>query len=130
MLADGRRIEQSQIVEINRDLENLGVSSSVRTAIIRTLLDPPSEPRMTKIAPLVCVLFPSVKDSVVKSVARNKDVKEWTRDAEMALQVLCGEEIGDLTRRVVVQGVITEYLFNELHDQAAFKDWYQNSGLK
>lgn len=130
MLADGGRIEQSQIVEINRDLENLGVSSSVRTAIIRTLLDPPSEPRMTKIAPLVCALFPSVKDSVVKSVARNKDVKEWTRDAEMALQTLCGEVICDLTRRVVIQGVITEHLFNELHDQASFKDWYQNSGLK
>lgn len=130
MLANGTRVEESLIDELDRGMRELGIASSVRVSIVKTLLDPSSEPRMTKVAPFVCALFPQVRESVVRSVVHSKDPKDWTKAAEDALAAIVGNELGSVTRRVIVQGVITEHLLNELQDQSAFRDWYRNNGLR
>lgn len=130
LLADGTRVEESQIRDLDLGMKQMGITSSTRVAVARTLMDPPSEPRMTKIAPLVSALFPHVKECVAKSVVRSKNPRDWTDAANESLAAIAGEEIDSITKRVVIQGVITEHLYNELHDQAAFKDWYQNNGLR
>lgn len=130
MLVDGARIEAWQLNDINRHLKNLDIAASTRVAIMRMLEDPPTEPRITKIAPLVSALFPKVRESVSRSVSRSKEPLEWTSSAEQALDSIIESEVRLVTKRLIIQGVITEYLLHELHDQSAFKDWYQNNGLK
>ena len=130
LLANGTKVEETQIHDLDLGMKQMGIASSTRVAVARTLMDPPSEPRMTKVAPLVSALFPHVKECVAKSVARSKNPRDWTDAADKSLVAIVGEEIDSVTKRVIIQGVITERLYNELHDQAAFKDWYQNNGLR
>lgn len=130
LLANGTKVEKTQIHDLDLGMKQMGIASSTRVAVARTLMDPQSEPRMTKVAPLVSALFPHVKECVAKSVARSKNPRDWTDAADKSLVAIVGEKIDSVTKRVIIQGVITEHLYNELHDQAAFKDWYQNNGLR
>lgn len=121
----------AELGEIKAALERLDLAASMRVAILRAVENPPAEPRMTKLAPLLSVLFPRVREACVAAVERTGDVAEWTVAAEDALRVLLnGQQVGDLVRRAAVQGAITDYVLNERRDEAAFKDWYERGGLR
>lgn len=130
ILANGETVEPPRMDDIKASLRSMGLPCSMQAAILRTMENPPKEPRMTKLAPLVSALFPNVKRSVEVAFAASKETTDWTDAAETALKDAFGAEIEETTRRVIVQGVITEYLYNELHDTNAFKDWYQRSGMR
>ena len=62
--------------------------------------------------------------------SKSKDPVDWTTAAEASLASSVGQAVDDVTRRVIVQGAVTEYLYNELNDANAFKDWYQRNGMR
>ncbi len=116
--------------EIKAYLEALGLVPSMRVAVLKAIENPPVEPRMTKIAPLMTALFPNVHKKVVESVNSSSEMTSWTRAAEDATESLAASELSDRTRRMIVQGIITDYVFNELGDERSFKDWYNWGGLR
>lgn len=130
VLAKSETVDSPRMDDLKAAVRSMDISCSIQAAIIWALGNPPKEPRMTKLAPLVSALFPDVKKSVEHSFSISKETTDWTDAAEAALRDTFGAEIEESTRRVIVQGVITEYLFNELHDTNAFKDWYQRSGMR
>ena len=130
ILAKGDAVANEKMDDIKAALRSLDISAAMRVSILKTIENPPSEPRMTKLAPLVCALFPKVKASVEDAYAKSKDPVDWTTAAEASLASSVGQAVDDVTRRVIVQGAVTEYLYNELNDANAFKDWYQRNGMR
>ena len=130
MLSKGVKItSEKELKEINKTLDAMHADSYIRVATLRILENPPKEPRMTKIAPLMGVLFPEVKDSVEKSFNEASKAKEWTLAAEAALKESGANELDDIVRRDIIQGVITYYFLNVISKPAYLKEWRSTGGL-
>ena len=131
VLAKGTEIsDEATLNEPKAAMSRLGLAASMKVSILKAIANPPSEPRMTKLAPMMSALLPSVRKATCDAVARTGDVEEWTRATEEALKATCSAELEDRVRRVIVQGIITDHVFNELRDEAAFRDWYQKGGMR
>ncbi len=130
LFADCTKINRDSASGIEAKMKELGIPSFIRATTFETLLNPPTDPKMTQIAPLVCALFPKVKEDVIHSISKGNDISTWTTCAESSLADAAGNDIPDKTRRVIIQGIITEYLHNEIHDDNALRDWCQNGAFK
>lgn len=130
LLARGEKIsDESRLRDLRERLDRLGLDASTTVSVLRCAQNPPTEPRMTKLAPMMSALFPSVRDAAQESVARSKEAEQWTRAAEAALRARIDAELDDTVRRVIIQGVMTDLLHLQMHDDKAFSDWYKNGGL-
>ncbi len=130
MLSKGTRISsKKELNEINKTLDALKADSYIRVATLRILENPPQEPRMTKIAPIIGVLFPEVKESVEKSFSEAHKAEEWTQAAELALKNIVGTEMEAVVRRDIIQGVITYYFLNVINEPSCLKEWRARGGL-
>lgn len=130
MLSKGVHIDTLQeIKDINRILESINANSYIRVSILKMLENPPSEPRMTKLAPIMATLFPEIKDSVSKAYAEVRLPTEWTKAAEYTLASLGAKDIESIVRRDIIQGVITYYFLNEINNATSLREWRERGGL-
>ena len=131
MLSRGTRLSREAILnDILPVLKRHGVKASVQAAAAKLLEDPPKEPRMTKLAPIMSAMFPKVKAAVVSAYKDNPDTAEWTDRAEKVLlnDIVCS--IDDMTRRDIIQAVITDYVYLELGKRSDLQRWAENGGLR
>ncbi len=130
VLAHGERVSsKSHLHDLREKLDRLGLDASMTVSVLRCMQNPPTEPRMTRLAPMMSALFPSVRDAAQDSIAHSKETEQWTRAAEAALRVRIDTELDDTVRRVIIQGIMTDLLHLQMHDDKAFSDWYKNGGL-
>ena len=130
MLSKGTRITtESQLEEINHTLDDIHADAYIRVAIIRILENPPREPRMTKLAPIMGMLFPEISDSVAKSFSEAHSANEWTEAAETALRKTGVKNLDDVVRRDIIQCVMTYYFLNVIHDASYLREWRAKGGL-
>ena len=102
----------------------------MQIAIAKQLENPPKEPRMTKLAPIMSTLFPKVKAAVISAYNDNCDASEWTVCAQEALLNNLLNEISDKTRRDIIQAVITDYVYIELGNQEDMQKWAEKGNLR
>ena len=130
VLSTGEKVAGAAELRDLRDaLDRLGLDASVKVRVLRTVQEPPAEPRMTKLAPIMSALFPNVRDAVRASVETARESEQWTHAAEAALCSSIDAELDGVVRRTIIQGVITDLLYLQMHDEKAFNDWYRNGGL-
>lgn len=115
---------ESILSDIHPKLEKLGVESSVQVQLFKLLEQPPKEPRMTRLAPIMSALFPKVYSAVAAMYSETGEASEWTRAAETALYDGAAGEISDQVRRDIVQAVITDHLFNRLGSREDMEKWH------
>ena len=84
---------------------------------------------MTKLAPIMSALFPTVKDAVAVAYAGNLEPVDWTRSAEYALFDCVQSEIGIQTRRDIIQAIITDYVYIERGNKNDLQRWAKDGGL-
>lgn len=131
LLSKGTKMTREAILtDILPILSENNIKASVQVAVAKQLENPPREPRMTKLAPIMSALFPKVKTAVVSAYNDNPDVSEWTKRAEEALLNNLMIEISDKTRRDIIQAVITDYVYVELGNKADIQKWAENGGLR
>lgn len=124
LLSSGEAVtDEAKLAEVRDGMRALGVSSSVQVAALRILKDPPPEPRMTKLAPVMTELFPEVRAAMERAYRKTTEKAEWTSTVEASLLALVDLEIDERIRRVIIQGIITDYVFNELRDEKALYEW-------
>lgn len=111
-------------------LQKHNIKTSVQVSIAKLLENPPTEPRMTKLAPLMSALFPKVRSAVVYAYNDNPETAEWTRNAEEALRNSLRCMIDDETRRDIIQAIITDYVYVELGNHEDIRKWAENGGLR
>ncbi len=130
LLVHGEKvIDESRLHEIRDALDRLGLDASMKVAILRTTQNPPTEPRMTKLAPMMSALFPEVAKAAKASLECSKEAEQWTHAAEAALRATIDAELDSVVRRAIIQGVMTDLLHLQMRDEKAFGDWYKNGGL-
>lgn len=120
LLCEGTKLQSlEEAQELTKDLV---VSPSTKIQIIRFLLDPPSSPRYTRLAPLVSDLFPNVKQALKNTFEKTPECEEWTDAVDSEIQWILGEiEIKLL--RDIRQCIVTQFLHNELGKTELLEEW-------
>lgn len=89
---------------------------------------------MTKLAPVMSALFPTIKEAVREAYEKSKDnPKIWQKEAIQALLQLNIRQMNERVCMDVIQGNITYYLLIEKNNQNALKEWWvwnQRGGLR
>lgn len=130
ILAKGDRItDRAPLRDLREELDRINIDSSMKVRILRTVQDPPEEPRMLSLAPIMGALFPNVRKATEDEIERCCDVRQWTVAAESVLQASVSHRIDDIVRIVVVQGIMTDILHVQERNDKAFSDWHENGGL-
>lgn len=131
LLSNGTKIDLEVLVnDIRSSLNKLGVSASAQVCICKLLENPPTEPRMTKLAPIMSELFPNVRTAVEQAYSESRVPEEWTRSAENALLDGTAHDISAQVRRDIIQAVITDYIFNKLGNSVDLQKWTLEGGLR
>ena len=115
--------------EIKPKLDSVNTDASIQVAVFDYLSNPPKEPRMTRLAPIMNSLFGEITSAVKSVYVETKDVRAWTRVAENKLKELYSGSIEDCTRRDIIQGAITYYFIYELNNEKLLKEWWKRGGL-
>lgn len=125
MLAYGISIgTEAELHSIRERLNRLHIGASTKIKILRTVQNPPAEPRMTKLGPIMSTLFPNVAKAVEDERECSNEAEQLTRAAEAALGGSINREIDNRTRRVIIQGIMTDVLYLQMQDTQAYSDWH------
>lgn len=131
ILSKGTKIERDDIISIYKaKLDKIKMDPSLQVAVLRLLENPPEEPRMTKLSPIIRELLPEVYSAVKQSVIESSDEAAWTRSAERSLTTIYRKEIDEQVRRDIIQGIITFYLMIELNDMNKLEQWAIRGNLR
>ena len=125
MLAYGISIgTEAELHSIRERLDRLHIGASTKVSILRTAQNPPNEPHMTKLAPIMSALFPDVVKTVERELKSSNEAEQLTRAAEAALGASVNREIDNRTRRVIIQGIMTDVLCLQMQDTQTYSDWH------
>ena len=118
--------------ELNRDvivdkLKDLQLSDYDTITILKMLENPPKEPNMTRLAPVVHALFPDITKIIKKAYINETNETEWTREAN---ELLIKYKLDDQVRRDIIQASITYYLVTETNNKTSLENWIQKGGLR
>lgn len=128
LLSNGTRLgKEVSREDISMKLKKIGVSDSTVVTVIKMLENPPAEPNMKAIAPIMNSLFPGITKSIKVAYNNEADVTEWTREAN---EMLLKYSIDDQVRRDIVQGSITYYLINETNNRPSLENWILKGGFR
>jgi len=120
----GKEISKQDIVD---RLSKLSLSDYSVVTIIKHLENPPVEPNMKKLAPIMNALFPEITKMIKNAFVNEADVTEWTREAN---EILIKNSVQDQVRRDIIQGSITYYLINETNNRTSLENWIEKGGLR
>lgn len=124
MLAYGISIgTEAELHSVRERLDRLHIGSSTKVSILRTAQNPPNEPHMTRLAPIMSALFPVVVKTVERELKSSNEAEQLTRAAEAALGASINREIDNRTRRVIIQGIMTDILYLQMQDSKSYDDW-------
>lgn len=130
LLSSSRAItDEEKLRDVRDKMKACGMEASLQVAALRILMDPPPEPRMTKIAPLVASLFPEERRAAVEAMDRSDDPVEWTKAIHNCLSKRDGFEIPSFLSYVITQGVIVDYIVRELNDLDSYNEWDEKGAL-
>lgn len=125
MLAYGISVgTEAELHSIRERLDRLHIGASTKVSILRTAQNPPNEPHMTKLAPIMSALFPDVVKTVERELKSSNEAEQLTRAAEAALRASINREIDSHTKRVIIQGIMTDILYLQMQDSKSYDDWY------
>lgn len=124
LLSNGTKMSREAILkEIDPILPELKISASIRAAIFKLLQNPPKEPRMTKLAPIMSALFPNVRKSIETAYSESRQPMDWTVAGENEFQKYLNVELQDQVRRDIIQAIVTDYVFNKLGRSDDVERW-------
>ena len=125
MLAYGISVgTEAELHSIRERLDRLHIGASTKVSILRTVQNPPNEPHMTKLAPIMSALFPDVVKTVERELKSSNEAEQLTRAAEAALGASINREIDSRTRQTVIQSIMTDVLYLQMQDTQAYSDWH------
>lgn len=125
MLAYGISVgTEAELHSIRERLDRLHIGASTKVSILRTVQNPPNEPHMTKLAPIMSALFPDVVKTVERELKSSNEAEQLTRAAEAALGASINREIDSHTRQTVIQSIMTDVLYLQMQDTQAYSDWH------
>ena len=130
LISSGEAITDEALLKDVRDkMESCGMESSLQVATLRLLMDPPPEPRMTRVAPIVARLFPEERSAIVAAKQRTEDPSEWTAAIHERLMRHDALVIPSYLSYYITQGIVVDYIIGELNDQESYNEWSAKGAL-
>lgn len=130
-LSNGTQItDEDSLIDIRDKLIVQNIPYSTIVSIFKLFKNPAKEPRMTKLGPIMCVLFPGVKEAVKTAYNETSNKTEWTVAAEKELQLEVGRIHNEQLRRDIIQSIITYYIMIEVNKPAVLQEWSIEGGFK
>lgn len=114
---------------VREKVDALNIDTSLKVAIIRWISNPPKEPKMTKLAPLMSALFPEIKQVVVDAYNDINDPKEWTALVQNTINEMNMENLENQVRRDIIQAIITDHIYLEKNNLNDLKKWAEIGGF-
>lgn len=125
MLAYGISIgTKAELHSVRERLDRLHIDASTKVKILRTVQNPPAEPRMTKLGPIMSTLFPNVVKAAEDERECSDEAEQWTMAADAALRSSIDRDIDSRTRQTIIQGIMTDVLYLQMQDTQAYSDWH------
>lgn len=125
MLAYGISIgTKAELHSVRERLDRLHIDASTKVKILRTVQNPPAEPRMTKLGPIMSTLLPNVAKAVEDERECSDEAEQWTMAADAALRSSIDRDIDSRTRQAIIQGIMTDVLYLQMQDTQAYSDWH------
>ena len=121
------RGEKLSPVNSKKELDSVNISFIAKSIAAEYLQNPPNEPRMTKLAPVMAALFPKAYEATKNTYVMNPDNPSlWTNDIVNALNrdyYWINKQNMDQVQRDIIQSLVTQYVFNEMHQGAKLESW-------
>ncbi len=122
-------VDELKLKDISLKVMELDIASSTKVSIMKWIKNPPMEPKMTKLAPIMSDLFPEVKNAVKASYNDSSDPREWTLAAQRILNDRINRDIESQVRRDIIQSIITDYIYLDLNNRQAIERWSKEGNL-
>lgn len=129
LIAMNHQLSEDELQELSLALSQLNLNASMRTRILKYLDSPHESVNLLEIAPFMSALFPNIRRKVVQARAKTPTPKAMTDAAREELANMSDNELIRRTEQVILQAIITDYLFLELQDIDGFRDWRAKGGL-
>lgn len=131
LLLNGETVgRQTLLTEIRPKLDMLGVSHVAQAGMLKTLSEDRRELDMVTAAPFMAALFPQARREAEAAYKRSGEPTEWTKRVSAAVDRYTDPQIDRQLYRDIVQAVITDYLYLELHRVEDLKKWAERGGLR
>lgn len=121
--------DEARLSDIREKMDCLGIDAATKVAILKLLAKPPEKPKMTRLAPIMSVLFPEAYAAAVEAMASGNEMPEWTERVRRALYELTGRVRRDQLERDIVQSIFVECLLIEQGDIQKLERWTTEGGL-
>lgn len=121
--------DEARLSDIREKMDCLGIDAATKVAILKLLAKPPEKPKMTRLAPIMSVLFPEAYAAAVEAMASGNEMPEWTERVRRALYELTGRVRRDQLERDIVQSIFVECLLIERGDIQKLERWTTEGGL-
>ena len=127
ILSQGMKLDD----EITREkicskMDMCSLPASLQMRILRYLENSHDKVNMKTLGSIMYELFPDLASQVKESVEAGQSVDEWTKGANYELAKYT---ISDRLRRDIIQGLITNYLSNEVNNVEMLNLWRERGGL-
>lgn len=124
LLCNGTVLSKETVLkDIKLVLSRLSIAASAQTKIMRILLSPASETRVTRLAPAVAALLPESVAVLKASYTESRIPSDWTERVEATV-----EEVEDKQLRLnIVQSIMTYYFVDELNNRNELEDWLEEA---
>ena len=132
LLCKGTQLSRNDVFSnIIPYLKEAGLSSSMQITAAKMLLNPPDQPRVTKISPIIGALFPDVKKKIKHTIINSSDKSEWTSSANSALRIcINNQNVSDNIRKKLIQALMTDCLLNEFNKAKELEIWCERGELQ
>ena len=81
-------------------------------------------------APIVAELYDGLYETVKLSYQKSKNPIDWTKDAERELLNMYNQHVDEKMRRIILHGLLLEYLYNEIKCEEDLKRWVEGRFIK
>ena len=129
-LSNGTQITDVNTLKDIRDkLKNQDMPSSTIVHIMKLFKNPATEPRMTKLGPIMSELFPDASEAIKIAYHDTPNKVEWTIAVENELFRRVGRIHNEQLRRDIIQSIITNYIMLEVNRPDVLKEWSIEGGF-
>lgn len=131
LLSRGEKLpNDSFLYDLKKKLKMTGLSDTMMVHALRCFMNPPKEPRMTKLAPIMAQLFPLAYQAAIEKIDSSPIEKEWTEGILHALEEEINNiQIDETVRRDICQCLVTNYVYNEQGNETKLEQWKNKGGL-
>ena len=121
--------DEVKLRDLREKMSGLGLGATRKAAVLEMLRNPPVEPRMTKLAPIMGELFPYTKAAAVEVIDASDEIREWTERVRDALQRECTQVERGQVERDIIQSIFVDCLYMEQNDVHKLERWTREGGL-